>query len=177
MDFYDLTRIFGALCATLLLYLSLTYLLEAVFEGHPLESPAYAVAVEDTGGEAAVEEVEAVPVAELLAAADAGRGEKLFKRCAACHQAENATKHGVGPALWGVVGRDIASFSDFTYSGALQEKSGAWDWDALNAFLTKPKKWVPGTKMNFAGLKKPTDRASLLLWLNERSDAPLPLPQ
>lgn len=177
MDSYGLTRILGALCASLLLYLSVTYLLEGVFEGHHLNAPAYAVAVEETGAETA-ETVEDLPsIEELLAMADAAKGAKLFKRCASCHQAENTTRHGVGPALRGVLGREIAALDGFSYSSVLEEMAGVWDWASLDGFLAKPKDWAPGTRMNFAGLKKPADRASLLLWLNGQSDNPLPLPQ
>ncbi len=177
MDSYDLTRIFGALCASLLLFLGVTYLLEGMYETHALENPAYSVESleEDAGAGGAAAEAEP-HIAVLLAEADLGRGEKLFKRCAACHQAENATRHGVGPALWGILGRDIASLDGFAYSSVLEEREGDWDWESLSAFLADPKGWAPGTKMNFVGLKKGRDRASVLLWLNDRSDTPLAMP-
>ena len=177
MDTYDLTRIFGALCASLLLFLGVTYLLEDIYLAHALHEPAYSVEpLEDASGLGEVA-VEAEPdIASLLLAGDAGRGEKLFKRCAACHQVENATRHGVGPALWGILGRDIASLDGFTYSSTLSDLEGNWDWERLAAFLADPKGWAPGTKMNFVGLKKDKDRASMLLWLNGRSDSPLDLP-
>ncbi len=178
MDTYDLTRIFGALCASLLLFLGVTYLLEGIYETHELVEPAYAVAPLDDGAGLAGAVVEEEPhIAELLPIGDVARGEKLFKRCAACHQADNATKHGVGPALWGILGRDIASLDGFAYSNTLEDLEGNWNWERLAEFLADPKGWAPGTKMNFAGLKKGRDRASVLLWLNDRSDAPLDLPQ
>lgn len=174
MDTYDLTRIFGALCASLLLYLGLTYLLEGALDHGSLETPAYAVAVE----EAVVEEtVAAVSIAEILALADVARGDKVFRKCAACHVADDATSHGVGPALWGIVGRDVASLDGFSYSGALADLGGTWDWELLDAFLTNPRDSVPGTKMSFAGLKKPADRGAVMLWLNQKSDTPLALPE
>lgn len=177
MDTYDLTRVFGALCASLLLFLGVTYLLEGIYETHVLEEPAYSVAPLDEGpvsGEAAAE---AEPhIALLLQEADMARGEKVFKRCAACHQADDADRHGVGPALWGIMGRDVASLEGFAYSSAMSELGGAWDWERLSDYLKDPKGRVPGTKMNFVGLKKGKDRASVLLWLNSRSDAPLDLP-
>lgn len=175
MDTYDLTRISGALCAALLLYLGLTFLLEGALEHGPLETPAYAVAVEEAASEGPA--ADEVSIAEILAGADIARGDKVFRKCAACHKVDDATSHGVGPALWGIVGRDVASLSGFSYSSALAGHGGAWDWEALDAFLTNPKKAVPGTKMSFAGLKKPADRGAVMLWLNEKSDVPLPLPE
>ena len=177
MDTYDLTRFFGALCGSLLLFLGVTYLLEGVYEAHEMHEPAYAVAPLEDGSSAVDAAAEAEPdIATLLQTADVARGEKLFKRCAACHQAENSTRHGVGPALWGIVGRDIASLDGFAYSSTLSELEGEWDWDRMAAFLTNPRGWAPGTKMSFAGLKKGTDLASVLLWLNGKSDSPLDLP-
>lgn len=177
MDTYNLTRIFGALCASLLLYLLVTFSVESIFETGGLESPAYAIAIEEaeSAGEDAGEAV--VSLSELIATADPTKGAKVFKKCAACHQAENAEKHGVGPALWGVLGREIAALGGFDYSDVLLGKGTAWDWSSLDAFIAKPKDWAPGTKMNFAGVRKPGDRAALLLWLNQQSDAPQPLPE
>jgi len=177
-DSYDLTRIFGALCASLLLYLGVTYLLEEVYGGHGLDQPAYSVPPLDEGSAVADAEVEAEPpIALLLQSADAERGERLFRRCAACHQAENATRHGIGPALYGIFGRQVASLAGFAYSKALAEQGGTWDWENMAAFLADPKGAVPGTRMTFAGLKKATDIASLMFWLNRQGDSPLPLPE
>lgn len=177
MDTYDLTRVFGALCGSLLLFLGVTYLLEGIYEAHEMDEPAYAVAPLEDGAGAVEAAAEAEPdIATLLQTADAARGEKLFKRCAACHQADNPTRHGVGPALWGIVGRDIASLDGFAYSSTLSELEGVWDWDRIASFLANPRGWASGTKMNFAGLKKGKDRASVLLWLNGRSDSPRDLP-
>ncbi len=177
MDTYDLVRIVGTLCAALMLFLIVTFAAEGIFEEGHLDTPAYAVAVLETEEEASASEEPEIPFAELLAVADLGRGVKVFKKCAACHQADNLEKHGVGPALWGVVGREVATLEGFAYSSSLMEMAGVWDWESLNAFLSRPKGVVPGTRMNFAGLKKPNDRAAVLLWLNGRSDSPLPLPE
>ena len=110
----------------------------------------------------------------LMALADIDKGAKVFRKCKACHKVE-AGKNGVGPSLHGIVGRDIASVDGYKYSDALMEKGGKWDVEALNAFLLKPKDWAPGTKMAFGGLRKEADRASVIAWLNEQSDNPLPL--
>jgi cytochrome c len=143
------------------------------------EEQAYPIAVpegEAAGGEAAPAEEEQ-PIAVLLASADVGAGETEAKKCAACHSLEEGGPNKIGPHLWGVVGRDIASVADFSYSSALQEKEGAWDYDKLSQFLSSPKDWAPGTKMTFAGLKSPEDRADVILYLRSLAASPEPLPE
>lgn len=117
------------------------------------------------------------PIAGLLASADLARGEKVFKKCATCHTAEKGGPDKIGPALYGVVGNDIASLGGFAYSGALQELPGNWTYAELNAFLFKPKAYAKGTKMTFAGLRKATDRAALIAYLRAQDDAPEALPE
>jgi cytochrome c2 len=105
---------------------------------------------------------------------DAANGEKVFKKCRACHQAVEG-KNGVGPSLWGVVGRAVASVEGFNYSDAMLSRGGTWDFAALNAFLTDPKGTVPGTKMSFPGLKSEQDRLDVITYLNEIDGTPVPL--
>jgi cytochrome c len=101
----------------------------------------------------------------------------VAKKCAACHNFEDGAPNKIGPNLWGVVGRDIAALPDFSYSSALSEKEGDWSYEALSEFVASPKGWAPGTKMTFAGLKKPQDRADLILYLRSLSGSPEPLPE
>ncbi|MCL4169132.1 UNVERIFIED_CONTAM: hypothetical protein GTU68_058138 [Idotea baltica] len=110
-----------------------------------------------------------------MSGADADSGKKRFGKCAACHSVDEGGKAKTGPNLWGVMGRDIASVDSFSYSAALAEKEGAWDWDAMNAFLKKPNAYAKGTKMKFGGLKD-SDRADLMAWLNQQGGSPLELP-
>ena len=112
----------------------------------------------------------------MLATADAGAGAKTFKKCKAYHSTAKGGKNKVGPNLWDVVGRTKAGVSGFKFSGALQGLGGAWTYKDLDAFLTKPKAFAKGTKMSFAGLKKPKDRANLIFYLRSLSDSPKPLP-
>ena len=119
----------------------------------------------------------AIPLASLLAAADPTAGQKIFGRCTSCHTVEKGGPNRVGPNLWGTVGMDVASHSGFSYSNTLAQIEGSWDFEKLNAFLASPRSYAPGTKMTFAGLPKPEDRAALLVWLNQQSDAALPLPE
>ncbi|MEL6479675.1 MAG: cytochrome c family protein, partial [Pseudomonadota bacterium] len=130
---------------------------------------AAADAVEETAPAAATG-----PYAALLAAADAGAGKKVFRKCRACHKLEDG-KNGVGPHLWGVVGRDQGSVEGYNYSDALKGLGGSWTLAELDAFLEKPKSYAPGTKMAFGGLKKPEDRINLIVYLNEEDGSPEPL--
>lgn len=117
------------------------------------------------------------PISGLLASADIAAGEKIFKKCSACHTAEKGGGKKTGPALYGVVGNDIAARDDFKYTDVLQGLPGDWTYEALNAFLFKPKQYANGTKMNFAGLRKDSDRAAIIAYLRAQDDAPEPLPE
>lgn len=116
------------------------------------------------------------PILALLASADAAAGEKLSKKCSACHVFAAGGASKVGPALWGIVNASKGAVDGFAYSSALAGFGGAWDYQALNAFLAKPKAYISGTKMNFAGLKKPQDRANMIAYLRQQADAAAPLP-
>ena len=134
--------------------------------GYPIEG------VEVEGGGAEAEQ----PIAFYLASADAAKGEQVFKKCAACHNADKGGANALGPNLWGVLGEPIGKGHGFAFSDALASHGGNWDWQSLSDWLANPKKFAPGTKMTFAGLSNPQDRADLMAFLNSRSDAPQPLP-
>ena len=125
--------------------------------------PIEAVEVATTG--APVVEAVAEPIAELIAAADVTRGQKLSKACAACHSFDKGGANKIGPAMWGVYNASKGHVASFAYSDALMAKGGKWDVENLNAFLWKPKKYIPGTKMNYAGMRKPEDRAAIVKYL------------
>jgi cytochrome c len=141
------------------------------------EEPAYQVALTEDGAVEAEGAQEEVPLPVLLANASPDAGEGEVRACAACHSFEQGGAAKIGPPLWGVVGRDIASVEGFAYSDALLQKEGAWDYEALSGFLANPKGWAPGTKMAYAGLKAPEDRADAVVYLRSLSDDPLPLPE
>lgn len=101
----------------------------------------------------------------LLASADLAAGEKVFSKCAACHTVNAGGADGIGPNIHGTMGKPIASGS-FAFSDALKSKGGSWDWNAMNEWLTSPRKFANGTKMTFAGLGKAEDRANLMVYLN-----------
>jgi len=124
--------------------------------GYPIEG------VEVEGGGAEAEQ----PIAFYLQTADAAKGEAVFKKCAACHNADPGGANALGPALFGTMGKPLAAHPGFAYSDALKGVGGTWDWEKMSAWLANPKKFAPGTKMTFAGLSNPQDRADLMLWLN-----------
>ena len=115
-------------------------------------------------------------IAMFLTSASFEKGEKLFKKCSACHSYEKGGVNKVGPNLWNIINRSKASVQGFTYSKALAESRGSWGYEELSQFLYKPKEYIQGTKMNFSGLKKVQDRADLLLFLREQADSPADLP-
>jgi cytochrome c len=134
--------------------------------GYPIEG----VEIEGEAGEAAK------PIEFYLASADPAAGEQVFKKCAACHNADKGGANALGPNLWGALGKPHGHVPGFAYSDALKSVPGTWDWKSLDAWLSNPKKYAPGTKMTFAGLGKPEDRANIIAFLNAHSDSPLPLP-
>ncbi|MCB2100143.1 MAG: cytochrome c family protein [Rhodobacterales bacterium] len=144
-------------------------------EASSSESKAEGGEAKAEGGEAAGGEDNG-DVMALLGGADPDKGRQLFKKCKACHTIEHGGKNKVGPNLWNVVGRDKGTEEGFKYSDVLTELPGDWTFEDLNHFLTNPKAFASGTKMAFAGLKKASDRAAIIAYLNSQSDSPKPLP-
>jgi len=138
------------------------------------EKEGFAIVAEASGeaGGAAV-----VPIATLLATADIVKGEAVFKKCAACHNIAQGGANGIGPNLWAAMGKPHGHVAGFAYSDALKSVPGNWDWEGMDKWLSNPKKYAPGTKMTFAGLGNPEERANLILYLNAQgSNLPLPTP-
>jgi cytochrome c len=153
---------------------------EAATEGEQMAAVQPAEPAEGTAegtDAAAAPEPEATGLPALLAQADVAAGQKATRVCAACHNFEEGGPNKLGPGLWGVVGRDIASHEGFSYSAALTQKEGVWDYEALDHFLASPREWAPGTKMAFAGVRKPEDRAAIILYLRSLAADPAPLPE
>jgi cytochrome c len=137
--------------------------------GFPIEG----VVLEGEGGAGAEAEK---PIEFYLASADAAKGESVFNKCTACHNATKGGANQLGPNLWDVMGEPVGKGKGFAFSPALAEKGGNWDWNSLSAWLKSPKAFAPGTKMTFAGISNPQDRANVIAFLNAHSDAPKPLP-
>lgn len=171
----------GALLSTVFVLMSVSIASEGLFHSKAPEKPGFAIVAEEApaaGGEAAAPA--AVPIAQLLAKADATAGAAVFKKCQACHSGEKGGPNKVGPDLWGIVNRPIAGHEGFSYSAALKDfsKGGSvvWDFEHLNHFLAGPKAYVAGTAMGFAGVKKDDERANLIAYLRSLADTPAPLP-
>jgi cytochrome c2 len=181
MDSFEWNKIIGAVLFALLVGFGVSALSEAIFESEEPESPGYVIAVATEGegeaggaGEAAEE-----PIAVLLASADPAAGETSAKKCVACHTFEQGGANKVGPNLWSIVMRPIASHAGYEYSDAMHsfaEQAADWTYDHLSSFLANPKGVVPGTKMAFPGVKTGKERANILAYLRTLSDSPAPLP-
>lgn len=128
----------------------------------------YEIQISADGKAVAKKEEKPVDINALLKIANFENGAKIFKKCATCHTATNGGGNKVGPNLYKIVGKKRASTMGFNYSEAMSKKGGSWVVEDLNLFLTKPKDYVPGTKMGFAGLKKPQDRADVILYLQKQ---------
>jgi cytochrome c len=138
---------------------------------HEMGYPIEGVVQEGEGGAEAEK-----PIAFYLASADAAAGEQVFKKCTACHNADKGGANALGPNLWGVLGAPVGKGHGFAFSPALSGVGGTWNFDNMSAWLASPKKFAPGTKMTFAGLSNPQDRANVIAFLNAHSDSPQPLP-
>jgi cytochrome c len=148
-------------------------------EHHEMEETAYKIDVPETGEivPGAAPKVEVIePISLLLASASLENGQKLFKKCSACHSIKKGGRNNIGPALYNVLGRNMGALEDYKYSKALIAFGKDWTFQEMNSFLIKPASYIKGTKMAFAGLKKEKDRASVILYMNANADSPLQLP-
>lgn len=175
----DINTVFMGLLFTIFVVLGVSFLSELIFHHEAPETKGYKIEVADAGNSDAG--AEAAPVEEigpLLATADIAAGEKLLKRCTACHSFEEGGKNKVGPALYNVVNKAIGTADGFGYSGGLTGYAAdkVWSYDELDGFLKKPSKWIKGTAMGFAGLKKIQDRANIIAYMRTLSGSPAPLP-
>ena len=179
MDSFELNKIIAAILMVALLVIGLGKFSDVIFHVEKPETPGYAVDVEQaitvsTKTEKVVKEK--IDITALMAMGDITAGEKIFKKCAACHSIVKGGKNKIGPALYNVVGRQVGNVEGYKYSKALAAYDKEWTFEELNGFLIKPTKWIKGTKMAYAGLRKEKDRASVIKYLNQNSDSPLPLP-
>ena len=179
MDSFEINKIVAAVLMVALLVIGIGKLSDVIFHVEKPETPGYAVEVEAATTVSASSSSSAsdeIDIAALMAMGDIAHGEKVFKKCAACHSIIKGGKNAIGPALYNVVGRKVGAVEDYKYSKALVAYDKEWTFEELNGFLIKPAKWIKGTKMAFAGLRKEKDRASVIKYLNQNSDSPVPLP-
>ena len=181
MDSFEINKIIASILLVALLIIGISKISNIIFKVDKLDSSAYKVELPDDGSKQISEENtmkadDKVDISALMALGDIAHGEKVFKKCSACHSIEAGGGNKIGPALYNVVGRKIAAVEDYKYSKALVEYEKNWSFEELNGFLIKPQKWIKGTKMAYAGLRKEKDRASIIKYLNQNSDNPKPLP-
>ena len=178
LDSFEWNKIAGWGLMAAIAVLGLTLFTSEIYKPVKPAKPGYIVeGVEEVAAAGAPAAVPDKPVEFFLASASADKGAEIFKKCGACHNAAKGGPAGIGPNLWGVVGGPHDHMPGYAYSDAMEKTASAkWGFDELNAWLTSPKSYVPGTKMAFAGLAKPEERAEVIAYLNTQSDHPLPLP-
>lgn len=180
MDSFEFNKIAGAILASLLVLLGVgMFLAPTLYHAAAPEQQAYiveGVEIEGEGGAAVVEPEPELPIEALIAEASVDRGERVARRCAACHSFDQGGANGIGPNLWNIMGASKAHLEGFNYSSAMASAEGVWNWDTLNAFLENPQGYLPGTIMSFAGLRSPEDRAAVMTYLASLAPSPYPKP-
>ena len=179
MDSFEINKIIAAVLLIALLVIGIGKISDIAFHVDKPEKSAYEVDIQEStqvSSSTAKKIEEKVDISALLALGDISHGEKVFKKCSACHLVNKGGENKIGPALYGVIGRKVASKKDYKYSKAMASYDKNWTFEEMNGYLKKPQSYIKGTKMAFAGLRKEKDRASVILYLNQNSDNPLPLP-
>ena len=181
MDSFEINKIIASVLLTALIVIGIGKLADVLFYNEKPKVSAYKV---EGVGESLVKEqsteetkvVEVVNIKALLAMGDMAHGEKVFKKCTACHMIAADGKNKIGPNLWGVIGRKAGSITDYKYSKAMVAYAKEWTFEEMNSYLIKPQAYIKGTKMAFAGLRKEKDRASVILYMNSKSASPKAIP-
>ena len=179
MDSFEVNKIIAAVLLVALLVIGIGKIADVVFYVEKPKTAGYKVEVSEagnTGQNVKASEVEEIDISALLALGNVEHGEKVFKKCSACHVVNKGGENKIGPVLYGVLGRQVAALGDYKYSKAMAAYDKTWTFEEMNGYLRKPQSYIKGTKMAFAGLRKEKDRASVILYLNQNSDSPLPLP-
>ncbi|MDA9956240.1 cytochrome c family protein [Candidatus Pelagibacter sp.] len=179
MDSFEINKIIAAILMVALLVIGLGKIADSVFHVKKPKTTGYQVEVESriaSNTSQTVEVVENIDIATIMALGDVASGEKIFKKCAACHSINKGGKNKIGPALYNVVGRAVGGLDGYKYSKTLASYGKEWTFEELNGFLLKPASYLKGTKMSYAGLRKEKDRASVIKYLNQNSDSPKLLP-
>jgi len=175
MNSFEINKIIAAILVTILVVFGIGKISDTIFDKDDKDIVAYKVeAPESETTQASAES--SLDMSALLAMGDVAHGEKVYKKCKACHSIKQGGKNNIGPKLWNVMFRPVGSITDYKYSKALSSYGKEWSWEEMNGFLIKPSAWIKGNKMGFAGLKNEKDRASVILYLNQNSNNPQPLP-
>ena len=174
-----MNKIIVSIVFAIILVLGINKVTDVIFYVEKPEKSAYQITtvttVASTSAETSSVSSESGNIMALFASTSAAEGAKVFKKCAACHSINEGGGNKIGPALWGVLGRSAGSIPNYKYSKAMAVHGKNWSFEEMNGFLIKPKGWIKGTKMSFAGLKKAKDRASIILFMNTQTNSPLPL--
>ena len=176
MDSFEINKILTAVLVVFLVIFGIGKISDIVFHVEKPNTSAYKVEFAEVDQTKASSSVQTVDIAALLALGTIEHGQKVFKKCSACHSIKKGGRNNIGPALYNVLGRNMGALEDYKYSKALIAFGKDWTFDEMNSFLIKPTTYIKGTKMAFAGLKKEKDRASVILYMNANSDSPLDLP-
>lgn len=179
MDSFELNKIAAAVLIALLTIKGADLISNALIHPKILTEPAFKIAGVQTSSvtDTQPEKTGPAPIEPLLAAANAQKGADIFKKCTSCHTAEKGGPNKIGPDLYNVVGAEKGKHPGYTYSSAMEKKGGSWTYEELNHLLYNPRQFIPGTKMSFPGLKNDQERADVIAYLRQQSDAPLPLPE
>jgi|TARA_B110000438_G_scaffold289484_1_gene324106 cytochrome c len=175
-----MNKIIVSIALTVILVLGINKIADSIYYVQKPDKSAYqidsaAIVEEVSSTEKSSEDSGARNIMAIFASVSADDGAKIFKKCAACHSINKGGGNKIGPALWGVLGRKSGSVSDYKYSKAMSAHEKLWSFEEMNGFLIKPKDWIKGTKMSFAGLKNEKERAAVILYMNKNTDNPLPL--
>ena len=175
-----MNKIIVSIVFAIILVIGINKVADVIFYIEKPEKSAYQVATvttvaSTTSAETGLVSSESGNIMALFASTSAADGTKVFKKCLACHSIEKGGPNKIGPNIFGVLNRKAGSVSGYKYSKAMLAYGKVWSFEEINGFLTKPKDWIKGTKMSFAGLKKAKDRAAVILYMNENTDNPLPL--
>ena len=181
MDSFEINKIIAAVLLTALIIIGIGKFTDILFHVEKPKQSAYKVEGLEVVSTSVVNEtsekvLEVVDIKALLAMGDLAHGEKVFKKCSACHMIAAGGKNMIGPNLWNVIGRTAGSVNDYKYSKAMVAYGKEWNFEEMNSYLIKPQAYIKGTKMAFAGLRKEKDRASVFLYMNSKGDNPKTLP-
>ena len=173
-----MNKIIVSIVLTITLIFGINKITDILYNVEKPEKSAYQIASTnevETNDEENLKDSDSANIMAIFASTSSSEGEKIFKKCTACHSIAQDGGNKIGPALWGVIGRKAGGVSDYKYSKAMAAFGKPWSFEEMNGFLTKPKGWIKGTKMSFAGLKNAKERAAVILYMNENTNSPLPL--
>jgi len=174
-----MNKIIFSIILTLILVIGINKIADVIYSVEKPENSAYQIdnttTLADNNAGQSAGDIQSGDIMALFASTNAQEGEKVFKSCAACHSIAKGGKNKIGPALYNVLGRKAGSLTDYKYSKSMIAYGKKWTPQEINGFLIKPKEWIKGTKMSYSGLKKPKDRAAIILYMNKNMDNPLSL--